>query len=76
MGTDPENPDSDEDGYEDGEEVEQETDPNDPYNFPGSWESLSGGGCSSTGSTPGSMLWVLAALGALGVRRRRVEKGC
>ncbi|WP_230467776.1 Ig-like domain-containing protein [Lujinxingia vulgaris] len=76
LGTDPENPDSDEDGYEDGEEVEQETDPNDPYNFPGSWESLSGGGCSSTGSTPGSMLWVLAALGALGVRRRRVEKGC
>ncbi|WP_230469822.1 tandem-95 repeat protein [Lujinxingia vulgaris] len=76
LGTDPENPDTDDDGYDDGEEVEQGTDPTDPNSFPGSWESLSGGGCSSTGSTPGSMLWVLAALGALGVRRRRAEKGC
>ncbi|WP_206524227.1 Ig-like domain-containing protein [Lujinxingia sediminis] len=76
LGTDPENSDTDDDGYEDGEEVEQGTDPNDPHSFPGSWESLSGEGCSSTGSTPSSLAWVLAALGALGWRRRRAEKGC
>ncbi len=68
-GTDPALADTDGDGFDDGEEVSQGTDPTDPLNYPGSVDPP---GLPLGGVTAGLLAAVLLAAGRLGLRQRRV----
>jgi O-glycosyl hydrolase len=69
--TDPMDPDSDNDGYIDGDEVAASSDPNDPASTPGSGGTTSVGGCVSGSGAP-FFAWLCAALlAALGCALHR-----